>query len=125
MSRDDRYRLYRDPARGWLGGVAAGTAEYLGASVALVRFAWVLGLIFFTPPVLIAYIIMVMVVPRRPSDLFESQEEEAVRRTVHLGPRAALHEARAKLRDVEDRLGRMEGAVLSEEFQLRRKFRDL
>ncbi|MCA1941933.1 MAG: PspC domain-containing protein [Caenispirillum bisanense] len=123
--RDDRYRLYRNPDRGWLAGVAAGMADYFGADVRLVRLGWVLGLIFFTPPVFIAYIVMILVIPRRPDALFGSEEEMGLRRAVHLGPHAALREAKAKLRDAEDRLNRLEAAVLSEEFQLRRKFRDI
>lgn len=124
-SRDDRYRLYRVPGRGWLAGVAAGMADYLGADVRLVRLGWVLALIFFTPPAVIAYVVMTVVIPRRPEGLFGSEEEQKVRRTVHLGPHAALREAKAKMRDAEERLNRLEAAILSEDFQLRRKFRDI
>lgn len=123
--REARYRLYRNRSRGWIAGVAAGMADYLGADVRLVRVAWVLGLVFFTLPALIAYVIMVLVVPPRPDHLFASDEEQAVRRSVHLGPKDALREARARMRDVEDRLNRLEAAILSEDFQLRRKFRDI
>lgn len=121
----DRYRLYRDPARGWLGGVCAGIAEYLGTSAGLVRLGWVLGLLFFTPAFLLGYLGLVVFLPRRPRDLFADPDDEVARRAAHLGPRGALHEARARMRDVEERIGRMEGAILSEDFALRRKFRDL
>lgn len=124
-SRDDRYRLYRNRPRGWIAGVAAGMADYLGADVRLVRLAWVLAVVFFSVPAVIAYVIMILVVPPRPDHLFASEEEQAVRRSVHLGPKDSLREAKARLRDTEDRLNRLEAAILSEDFQLRRKFRDI
>lgn len=124
-SRDDRYRLYRAGEGRWIAGVAAGMADYLGFDVRLIRLAWVLGVIFFTPAALVAYVVMILVIPRKPEHLFGSEEEQKLRRAVHLGPQAALREARAKMRDAEDRLNRLEAAILSEDFQLRRKFRDI
>src|SRR5437879_239501 len=38
-------RLYRRADRGWLGGVASGIAEHIGAPVRIVRFAFI-GLTF-------------------------------------------------------------------------------
>lgn len=122
---ENRYRLYRLPKAGWLAGVAAGISDYLGIDVRIVRVAWILGLIFFAPPTILAYIVLTVVLPRRPEDLFGSEEEQALRRAVHLGPHDALREAKMRLRDAEERVGRLEGAILSEDFQLRRKFRDL
>jgi phage shock protein C len=119
------FRLYRDRDAGWIAGIAAGMADYTGIDVRLVRVAWVLALIFFTPPALLAYLVMIFVIPRKPRDLLESDEEHVLRRKVHLSPSDALREAKAKMREAEERLGRMEAAVLSEEFRLRRKFRDL
>lgn len=119
------FRLYRDRDNGWIAGIAAGMADYAGIDVRVVRVAWVLALIFFTPPAILAYLVMIFVIPRKPDALSESDAEHDLRRKVHLSPGDALREARARMREAEDRLGRMEAAVLSEEFRLRRKFRDL
>lgn len=119
------FRLYRDRENGWIAGIAAGMADYAGIDIRIVRVAWVLALIFFTPPTLLAYLVMIFVIPHKPEELFETDEEHRLRRKVHLSPGDALREAKARLRETEERLGRMEAAVLSEEFRLRRKFRDL
>jgi phage shock protein C len=120
-----KYRLYRLPEKGWLAGVCAGMADYLGLDVRLVRFGWVLGLIFFSVPVIAAYAIMALVLKPRPAQLFGSEEEQALRRAVHLGPRGTLREAKGKIIDVDERLSRLEAAILSEELKLRREFRDI
>ncbi|WP_404380247.1 PspC domain-containing protein [Caenispirillum salinarum] len=119
------FRLYRDRREAWIAGIAAGMADYAGIDVRVVRVAWVLALIFFTPPAILAYLVMIFVIPAKPEDLYESDEQHELRRKVHLSPGDALREAWARMREAEDRLGRMEAAVLSEEFRLRRKFRDL
>ncbi|WP_142849335.1 PspC domain-containing protein [Telmatospirillum sp. J64-1] len=125
MTSDLRFRLYRRPEDGWVAGVCAGLAEYLGIDVRLARLGWFLGLVFFTLPSLLAYLALAAFLRRRPPEGFGSPREEALRRAVHLGPQAALREAKGKLQDTEERLKRLEEAVLSEDFQLRRKFRDL
>lgn len=119
------FRLYRDQENGWIAGIAAGMADYAGLDVRIVRVAWVLALIFFTPPAILAYVVMVFVIPRKPESLYETSAEHDLRRKVHLSPGEALREAKVRMREAEERLNRMEAAVLSEEFRLRRKFRDL
>jgi phage shock protein C len=60
------YRSYRNPSkkrffrcrlRGKIAGVCAGVADYFGWDLLIVRLAAVIGLIFFTVPTLVAYII--------------------------------------------------------------------
>lgn len=121
-----RYRLYRDPVNGWLGGVCAGLSQYFALDVRLIRIGLVLGIMFLTVPTLLAYLAMVVFVPRRPDrSPFGSTEEERVRRSVHLAPHETLREARMKFQDCAERISRLEEAVLSEEFKLRREFRDI
>jgi phage shock protein C len=120
-----RYHLYRDPAGGMLAGVCAGIAAYFGIAPIAVRLGFVLALVLFFPPALIAYIILAIALPKRPSQLFRSREEEAFWRGVATAPDDTLHGLGHRFGDLETRLRAMERHVASDDFELRRKFRDL
>lgn len=119
------YRLYRDPEAGYLGGVCAGLARYVGAPAGLVRLGWMFGLLFLTPPFLIGYLILWALLPRQPKALFASREQESLRRAIHLGPGRSLHDLRLKFHDMEHRLAGLEAAVVSKEYALRKEFRQM
>lgn len=121
-----RFRLYRDTRRGWIAGVCAGLSQYFDVDVRLVRAGWALGLMVLTVPTALAYLGMIVFVPRRPQESpFASTEEERVRRAVHLSPHETLREARLKFTDCAERISRLEEVVLSEDYKLRREFRDM
>jgi phage shock protein C len=124
-SSSNRYRLWRDPDRGIIAGVCAGIANYIGTEPIVVRLVAVLGLIFFFPPTVAAYVILAVVLPPKPRALYASPEEEAFWRGVNTAPTDTLGALKAKFRDLEDRLGQMESQVASGDFELHRKFRDL
>ena len=61
-------RLTRDPARGVVGGVCAGLAEYVGMDVAVVRVLYVVLLIFTAGiPLVLLYLAMWALVPPKPA----------------------------------------------------------
>ena len=62
-----RYGLYRDPARGWIAGVAAGLAERFGVSAGVIRLCFLL-MVFMGTPVLAAvlYAVLAVLMPARP-----------------------------------------------------------
>jgi phage shock protein C len=119
------HRLYRDTSRGWLAGVCAGVADYLGIETMLVRLAMVPALIFFFVPTLIGYIVLAVALPARPSGLYQSGDDEAFWRGVATRPQSTLAALRQRFRDLESRLQRMESTVTAQDFELRRKFRDI
>ncbi len=121
----DRHRVYRDTERGWIAGVCAGIADYLGTPPTPVRVAAVLCLIFFFLPTLVAYAAFAIVLKPKPPELFATSEEEAFWRGLHAAPAQALHALRDRFRGVDRRLARMETLVTSDEFDLRRAFRDI
>ena len=121
----DRQRVYRDTERGWLAGVCAGIADYLETEPGLVRLATVLCLIFFFVPTLVAYAAFAVVLKPKPAVLFASPEEEAFWRGLRAEPAGMLHGLRERYRKLERRLGRAETLVASDEFELRRGFRDI
>ena len=118
-------RVWRDTERGWIAGVCAGIADYMGADPALVRVAAVILLVFFFVPVVIAYAVFAIVLKPKPPALFASTGEEAFWRDVRTEPGAALHGLTGRFRTLNKRLGRMETLVASDEFDLRRGFRNL
>ena len=119
------HRLSRSPNR-ILGGVCAGIANYFGWRVCLVRAAAVIALITFTPATIFTYLAAWWFLPKGSgSHLYETVEEERFWRNVSTRPRITLSELRHRFRGLEGRLADMERVVTSEEYQLRRKFRDL
>jgi phage shock protein C len=121
----DRTRIYRDPGRGWIAGVCAGIADYAEVDVALVRLAAVLCLIFFFVPTVVAYVAFALVLKPRPPRLFANADEESFFRDLRGDPGSALRGVRERFGRLERRLARAEALVTSDEFDLRRRFRDL
>ncbi len=121
----ERDRVYRDTERGWIFGVCAGIADYIGVEPLPVRLAAVLCLVFFFVPALVAYAVFAIVLKPRPPALFASPHEEAFWRGVRTEPGEVLHGLNGRLRAIHKRIGRMETLVTSNEFDLRRGFRDL
>jgi phage shock protein C len=124
-SSSTRHRLWRDTDRGMLAGVCAGIADYIGVEPIVVRLAAVLGLIFFFPPTIAAYVILAVALRPKPPSLYASPDEEAFWRGVGTAPTDTLHSLKRKFADLEARLGYMESQVTSSDFELHRKFRDL
>jgi len=120
-----RHRLWRDTDRRIIAGVCAGIADYIGVEPILVRLVAVLGLFFFFPPTIVAYVILAWVLRPKPPALYASRDEEAFWRGVGTAPADTFHSLKRKFADLEARLARMESQVASGDFELHRKFRDL
>ena len=124
-SSSTRYRLWRDRDHGIIAGVCAGIADYIGVEPIVVRLVTVLGLIFFFPPTIVAYVILAVALRPKPPALYTSPDEEAFWRGVGTAPADTLHSLRRKFADFEARLGQMESQVASGDFELHRQFRNL
>src|SRR6516162_558677 len=124
-SSSTRYRLWRDTDRGIIAGVCAGIAGYVGVEPIVIRLVAVLGLVFFLPPTIVAYVILALVLRPKPPALYASADEEAFWRGVGTAPADTVHSLRRKFAVLETRLGQMESQVTSGDFDLHRKFRDL
>ncbi len=119
------FRLYRDTQRGIIAGVCAGIADYLGVEPIAVRLVAVLGLFFFFPVTVIAYVALAIMLRPKPPALYGSRDEEAFWRGVSTAPDDTFQSLKRKFRDLEGRLGQMEAQVTSGELDLHRKFREL
>ncbi|WP_158043503.1 envelope stress response membrane protein PspC [Skermanella pratensis] len=119
------HRLYRDRDKGKLFGVCAGLADYFGVDVFLVRLGVALGGVFFTMPIVGAYLLAALVLKHKPARVYASREEEDFWRTVATKPDVTIAGLKHKFREMERRLGGMETYVSSKEFELDRAINDL
>lgn len=109
----------------WL-GVCGGLAERYGWDAALVRLAFVVSMFGMGPFPLIAYIVLAIITPKGLAPRrATSPEEDEFWRGVSDRPRATFGEMKYTFMDLEDRLQRMERKVTSDEWRLRKEFRDL
>jgi phage shock protein C len=110
----------------WL-GVCGGIANRFNWDVTLVRLLFVLSIFFFAGPfAIIAYIVMAMITPKEPIGRANlAPEEEQFWRNVSDRPRVTASGLKYTFMDLEERLQNMERRVTSDEWRLKKAFRDL
>ena len=120
-------QLYRSRAHSVLGGVCGGIGERYGWDITLVRVLAVLAFFLFAGPlIIIAYMVAWVVIPRRPLDARTlSPEEDSFWRGVSDRPRATFGQLKYTFMDLDERLRNIERKVTSDEWKLRKEFRDL
>jgi phage shock protein C len=123
----NHHRLRRNMARGKIAGVCAGLSDYFGVNVKLVRVAFILGAIFAFPLPIIAYGVAAIVMKPRGdmAPLYDSPEDERFWRSFSVRPKATYGELKHRFRALDARIAEMEHAVTSNEYALRREFKDL
>lgn len=125
------HRLRRNTRRGKVAGVCAGLAEYYGWNVKWLRLGFILASVVppFSPMGLILYGVLAIVLKPQESDgVFNTgrtQEEERFWRTFSTRPKATFSELKHRFRALDARLADLERAVTSDEYGLRKAFRDL
>jgi phage shock protein C len=117
-------RLYRDPQRGMIFGVCAGIAEYFGFDIRITRVLTVVGACFGMPVVFISYLVLGVMLPRKP-DSASTHVYDPVQRQVRSDPHDMLSSVRYRFRDLDSRLQRLEKYVTSSRFDLDSEFRRL
>ena len=122
----NRHRLYKDKRNGKLAGVCAGVANYYGWHPDGIRVAAVILSLFLFPLPIIAYVIAAIVMRSSPgAPAYETREEEQFWRTFSTRPKATFSELKHRFRALDARIADLESAVVSDEFGLRKAFRDL
>ena len=121
-------RFYRSRREKVIGGVCGGLAERFGWDPVLIRIAAIIMFImsgFF--PIGLIYIMAMILTPYAPRGYSQDldPEEDAFWRGVSDRPRATFSQMKYTFMDLEDRLQRMERKVTSDEWRLRKEFRDL
>jgi phage shock protein C len=120
-------RLYRSRDK-VLAGVCGGIADRMGWDPTITRVA--AAVLFFTgvgsTVVFVGYLVLWAITPYapyRPRNL--TPDEDRFWRGVSDRPKETFSNIRYQFRDLDDRLARMERSVTSEEWKLKREFRDL
>ena len=121
--RKNPHRLFRDREHAMIAGVCAGIAEYFGLNRKGVRIATVLLLLL--PPffafVVVSYVVLAIVLPVKPVDLYETQEQAEFWRGVSTAPSDVFGALSHRFKELNMRLERMEAFVTSREFEIDRE----
>ena len=121
--RKNPHRLFRDKKHAMLAGVCAGIAEYAGLNRKGVRLVTLL--LMLVPPffafIVISYIVLAIVLPQKPDDLYETEEQAEFWRGVSNAPADVFGSLRHRFRELNLRLEKMEAFVTSREFEIDRE----
>ena len=118
-------RFYRSRTDKVIAGVCGGLAHRFGWDVTLVRILAIV-LAISTGTTIVAYLVAMVIVPKEPYGRAPvSAEEEAFWRGVSDRPTATFGNLKYTFMDLEDRLQKLERNVTSEDWRLRKEFRDL
>lgn len=119
--RKNPHRLYRDKENAILAGVCAGLANYFGLNRKGLRLIVAVSTFFFFPFVVPAYIILTIVLPVRPGDLYEDESQEKFWRGVSMAPTDVFSNLNHRFKELDLRLQKMETYVTSREFEMDRE----
>jgi len=113
------HRLYRDKDHAIVAGVCAGIANYFGFNRKAVRIIFCFSFLFVWP--VFIYLLLAILIPKKPEALYTSPEQENFWRGVSNAPSDIFGELRLRFRDQELRLQRMERYVTSREYEFDRE----
>ena len=119
--RKNPHRLYRDKENAILAGVCAGLADYFGLNRKGLRIVVAISTFFFVPFVVLAYIIMAIILPTKPEDLYKDESQEKFWRGVSMAPTDVFSNLNHRFRELDVRLQKMEAYVTSKEFDIDRQ----
>ena len=119
--RKNPHRLYRDKENAMLAGVCAGLANYFGLNRKGLRLIVAVSMVFFFPFIVPAYIVLAIILPVRPTDLYQNESQEKVWRGVSMAPTDVFSNLSHRFRELDLRLQKMETYVTSREFEMDRE----
>ncbi len=124
VENPNRSRLYRDKDRALLAGVCAGIADWTGFNLTALRIIVVLLTLPFTAVMIIGYLALWILIPKRPRALYRDPDEQAFWQEVRRSPRDSVGQLNRRFRDLDGRLQRMEAWITSSEYRIDRELRD-
>jgi len=119
--RKNPHRLYRDKDNAILAGVCAGLANYFGLCRKGLRVVVAISTLFFFPFVVLAYIILAIILPVTPQDLYKDESQEKFWRGVSMAPTDVFSNLSHRFKELDIRLQKMEAYVTSREFDMDRE----
>jgi phage shock protein C len=122
-----RRRLYQNRENGLVFGICTGIANYFGFDVAITRILTALSLLFFTFPTSVAYLLLALLLPKKPRGLGHSDGRgtDELQRQVRSSPHETLESVRYRFRDLDARLQNLEKYLTSSRFKLDRELDSL
>lgn len=121
--RQNPHKLFRDKENAMLAGVCAGIADYFGFNRKGTRVAT--ALLLFLPPffpfVIVSYFILAILLPVKPANLYETEEQAQFWRGVSNAPSDVFGSLSHRFRELNMRLEKMEAFVTSKEFEIDRE----
>ncbi len=119
--RKNPHRLYRDRENAMLAGVCAGLASYFGLNRKGLRLITAVSTVFFFPFIVTAYIILAIILPVKPQDVYKDESQEKFWRGVTMAPTDVFSSLSHRFRELDIRLQKMEAYVTSREFDMDRE----
>ena len=119
--RKSPHRLYRDKEHAMLAGVCAGLANYFGLCRKGLRIVVAVAAVCFFPFILPAYIILAIILPVKPQDLYKDESQEKFWRGVSMAPTDVFSNLSHRSHELDLRLQKMETYVTSREFEMDRE----
>ena len=119
--RKNPHRLYRDKDNAMLAGVCAGLASYFGLNRKGLRLIAAVSTFFFFPFMVPAYIILAIILPVKPQDLYKDESQEKFWRSMSMAPTDVFSNLSHRFRELDLRLQKMEAYVTSREFEMDRE----
>jgi len=121
--RQNPHRFYRDKKNAVVAGVCAGIADYFDFNRKGVRVATVLVMLFppFIPFVVLAYVLLAILLPAKPIELYEENAKNVFWRGVSTAPSDVFGTMRHRFKELNMRLEKMEAFVTSKEFEFDRE----
>ena len=119
--RKNPHRLYRDKENAMIAGVLAGLANYFGLNRKGLRLIAAVCAVFFLPFMVPAYIILTIILPVKPKDLYQDESQEKFWRGVTMAPTDVFSNLSHRFRELDLRLQKMEAYVTSREFDMDRE----
>ena len=107
-----RTRFYRNKAEGKFLGVCAGIADYTGVDALWVRLGFLIAMFTLGWPFFV-YFAIGMFAPAKPLALYADKQEEQFWQGVRQSPARSAREVRARFRDIDRRLARVEEHYVS------------
>lgn len=143
MTFSERTGLYRNPYNRWIAGVCSGIAERLGVATIWIRLGTFFAFLAFNIITVVAYAVLAFVMqPRSYANTgftATSRAQAEPTANVYSGPGMGpftpqgtasasdsnFNQLKDRFERLDARLSNIESTVISDEFSLRRKFRDL
>lgn len=120
MTRTALKRLYLNKDDAMISGVCSGLAEYLDVDTKIVRIIFGLGLFFWLPVAVVAYVALAWFVDAKPEqEHADSTEGEA--RSRAMPHRRRFAKMQTRYQRLEERLRALEEIVTSRAFQMDRE----